>query len=112
MASGETRRPVVSRFLLEYLGIQHGAVTDVLLVYVRFLPETRSIFNVMHIVKSLVTAPISYVINSSDCAQLLVRCSNPYDVDKLDSDRVMLRHNDKFIKCIKVDSLSLMPPKR
>jgi hypothetical protein len=87
-------------------------VTDVLLFYVRFSSETRNIFNAMHIVKSLVTAPISYVINSSDRAQLLVRCSNPYDVDKLDSDRVMLRHDDKFIKCIKVESLRLMPPKR
>jgi hypothetical protein len=110
MAGEETRRPVVSRFVLEYLGLEPGAVNDVMLVCVRFSFRTESLFNAIHTVQSLFTAPIRYMINTSNNSQLLVRCSNPVDTYLLGSDRIMFKHDDKLIICIKVQTLSLMPP--
>jgi hypothetical protein len=59
----ESRRPVVSHFVLDYLRLQSGPVSGVLLVCAPFCSDPACIFHVLHIVKTMVSAPITYVIN-------------------------------------------------
>lgn len=109
MSSNEdTRNPEVSRFVLEYLNIQPGPVFGVLMICVPWSSEPESIFHALHVVKSLATGPITYVVNGSREAQLMVRCSNINDAEMLDSDRVMFKFDDKFIKCVKLESVRMM----
>jgi hypothetical protein len=94
---------------MEYLSLQPGPVTGVLLVCVRFLLAPGAIFHALHTVKSLATAPITYIVNSARNAQLLVRCTNPIDALRVSYTRAMLKFDDKLIKCINLESISLLP---
>lgn len=105
----ESRRPVLSRFVLEFLGLQPGPVTGVLLVTVLGSSQPEAIFHALHNVKSLVTGPISYVVNSSQRAQLIVRCTNPAYSERLDIERVTFKHDDKVIMCFNLQSVSFLP---
>lgn len=81
-----------------------------MLVCVRFSSHPESLFNAIHTVQSLFTAPISYVINTANRAQLLVKYNNPSNAQMLYSDKIMFKHDDKLIRCIKVEILRLMSP--
>jgi hypothetical protein len=60
----EPGNPMVSRFVMDYLNLQPGPVTSVLLVCVHFCLAPEEIFHALHTVKSLATAPITYIVNT------------------------------------------------
>ena len=105
----ETRNPALSRFVMQYLGLQPGQVHGVMLVCVHMLSRQETIFHALQTVKNLVTGPITYIVNSTQRAQLVVKCSNQWDADTLDCSRGIFRFADKFIKFVKLESVALLP---
>lgn len=105
----ESRNPMVSRLVMDYLSLQPGPVIGVLLVCVRFSSSPEAIFHALHTVKALTTAPINYVVNSTRHAQLIVRCTNPVDALNLDYTRGTFKFNDTLIKCINLETISMLP---
>ena len=105
----ETRNPALSRFVMGYLGLQPGQVDGVMLVCVHMSSQPENIFHALHTVKKLVTGSITYIVNSTPRAQLVVKCSHPWDADRLDYSNGIFKFDDIFIKCIKLASVALLP---
>ena len=109
MVVEETRNPALSRFVMEYLGLQPGQVHGVMLVCVHMSSQPESIFHALHTVKKLVTGPITYIVNSTQRAQLVVKCINPWDAETLDYSRGIFKFDEKNIKCINLESVARLP---
>jgi hypothetical protein len=58
--SDEYRRPAMSRFVLEYLGVAPGPVDDLLIVRNMFCHNPGGIYVVQHVLRSLVPSSMKY----------------------------------------------------
>jgi hypothetical protein len=105
----EYRRPALSRFVLEYLGVAPGPVNDIFVVKNMFCSTTDGLFAAQHVLRTLVSSIFRCIVNQTTEAQLIVRCSIPSDVERLDGENVTFKFDDKFVRFYKIFSVSVAP---
>ena len=109
MAFEGTRNLMLSRFVMDYLGLQPGIVSGVMLVRVHMSARPESIFHALHTIKNVVTGSITYMVNSTRRAELVVKLSHPWDADWMDCSRGIFRFDDNLIKCFLIATVGLLP---
>ena len=105
----ESRRPAVSRVVLDYLRVMPGPVNDVFVVKNCSRFSKDGIFAALHVIKKMLGSDFIYAVNHTREAQLVIRCTVPADAELLDAANVQFKFDHQFIKIYKLASIGSLP---